>query len=220
MNTNYLSLILNKNPDRQFFTGIVYDLDPLQVKIYPDDSAINCKATNGLLGLSVGSNVVLLKIGNQFIITQIIGNPFNDSIILNRNSTQTVTDTNQAKVEFNNQKLLIGSRLSYDSTNKAVKIGKGVNSVFVVTDLWTQMDAGSYCSIHIKKNSTQLTYSIRPCPQAGDQVWQTMHSHTIAEVVENDLIYVYVRFSVAHASYNEVSGGYADSCNLIVKVRG
>lgn len=217
MMTNYLQYVLNKKPDNKFFTGIVYDLDPLQVKIYPDDDAINCKATTGLVGLSVGSNVILMTIGNQFIIVDVIGNPFNDSIILNRNSTQTITDTNQTKVEFNSQKLIIGSRLTYDSTNKGVLIGKGVNAVAITANLWVERTIGSYSSIHIKKNSTTLTYQIMPAPITGQERWLTMISDSEVEVTENDLIYVYVRFSSAHASENVVAGGYADSCNVIVK---
>jgi hypothetical protein len=209
--------IINKKPDNKFFTATVYDLDPLQVKIYPDDGAINCKATTGLLGLSVGSNVVLMKIGNQFVITQIIGNPFVDSIMINRNSTQTITDTNQAKVQFNSQKALIGSRLSYDSGNYGVKIGKGVNSVLVFLDLWNERTTGSYSSIHVYKNSTQLTYAIGAARMTGQEPWITQHSHAIVAVVENDLIYGYVRFSASHASENRIAGGYADSCNMIVR---
>ncbi|RPJ79859.1 MAG: hypothetical protein EHM20_00270 [Alphaproteobacteria bacterium] len=217
---NYLSFILNKNHDNKFFTGIVYDLDPLQVLIYPADDPINCKATSGLLGLSVGSNVIMMKIGNQFIITNIIGNPFNDNIILNRNSTQTVTTTDQTKIEFNSQKILIGSRLSYDSTNKGVKIGKGVNYVDVNTDLWIERTVGSYSSIHIYKNSTQLTYAIAPAKLTGQEGWFIQHSQSKVAVVENDLIYVYVRFSVSHGSENVIGGGYTDSCNLLVKAIG
>lgn len=67
------SLIVNRSEETQFFTGIVCDLDPLQVKIYPGDGAINCKPTTGLLGLSVDSNVILMKIGSQFIIIAVIG---------------------------------------------------------------------------------------------------------------------------------------------------
>jgi hypothetical protein len=216
---NYLSFILNKK-ESNFFTGIIYDLDPLQVLIYPADDAINCKATNGLLGLSVGSNVILMKIGNQFIITSIIGNSFNDSIILNRSSTQTITDTNQTKIQFNNQKILIGNRLSFDAVNYGVKIGKGVNYVNINTDLWIERTTGSYSSIHIKKNSTQLTYAIAPARLTGQEGWFTQHSQSKVAVVENDLIYAYVRFSSSHGSENIVAGGYADSCNLLVEAIG
>lgn len=67
--------IINQKKENQFFTGIVSSLSPLSVKIYPLDDAILCKATTGLIGLKVGSNVILLKIGNQFIATNVIGNP-------------------------------------------------------------------------------------------------------------------------------------------------
>jgi hypothetical protein len=84
---NYLSYIVNKNPDNKIFTGIILSLNPLQVLIYPADEPINCKGTTGLVGLKIGSNVIILKIGSQFIITHVIGTP-NDlySCLLRRNS--------------------------------------------------------------------------------------------------------------------------------------
>jgi hypothetical protein len=67
------SLIINKSPDNIIFTAIVSSLSPLQVKIHPGDDAINCKSTTHLTGLDVNSNVIMLKIGNQFIIIAVIG---------------------------------------------------------------------------------------------------------------------------------------------------
>lgn len=206
-------MILNK-PANQFFTGTVSSLSPLQVKIYPLDNAINCKATTGLLGLCVGSNVVLMKIGRQFIITQIIGNPFNDCILLNRSSNQYVTDTVQTKVLFDNEKLKIGTRLStYDN---GVKIGKGVKHVEVFMNLWLQRYADAYSSIYIVKNSTNLTYSIHTY-LSGFQAWISMNDKIVTSVVENDIIYGNVRFSNADGN-NSVTGFYPNACNMIVKV--
>ena len=84
---NIFNYIIPKRPDNQFVTGTVSSLSPLQVKLYPDDSPITCKATTGLYGLKVGSNVVLMKIGNQFLIVNVIGKQINtylDSIMINR----------------------------------------------------------------------------------------------------------------------------------------
>lgn len=217
---NIFNYIIPKRPENQFVTATVSSLSPLQVKLYPDDSAITCKATTGLYGLKVGSNVVLMKIGNQFLIVNVIGtqiNTYMDSIMINMNTSQVVTDTNNAKVLFNNQKVIVGNKLSFDATNYGVKIGAGVSAVDVNLTLWTERVSGSYSSIHIYKNSTQLTYNLAPCPPAGEERWTTQHSHALIDVTTNDLIYGYVRFNVADSSYNSVEGGYANSCNLTVK---
>jgi hypothetical protein len=65
--------ILNKKQETIFFTGLVSSLSPLSVKIYTDDAAILCKSLTHLLGLKVGSNVLLIKIGSQFIVVGVIG---------------------------------------------------------------------------------------------------------------------------------------------------
>lgn len=208
-------LILNK-PANQFFTGVVSSISPLQVKIYPLDGAINCKSTTGLLGLCVGSNVILMKIGSQFIITQIIGSPFVDSILLNMDTTQYITDTNQTNVAFNVEKLKIGTRLSFDSTNHGVKIGKGVNHVEIYMNLWVERYIDAYSAIYLKKNDTELSYNIHTY-LTGFHHWVSMNDSIITSVTENDIIYGSVRFSGADVN-NNVGGGYPDSCNLIVKV--
>lgn len=70
---DFFKYILNKKQETMFFTGVVSALSPLGVKIYPGDSAITCKTLTHLVGLKVGSNVLLIKIGSQFIIIGVIG---------------------------------------------------------------------------------------------------------------------------------------------------
>jgi hypothetical protein len=59
--------------DKEVYTGIVSDLSPLTVKFYPDDDGIPVISTKNLTSLSVGSNVIMIKIGNKFVITDVIG---------------------------------------------------------------------------------------------------------------------------------------------------
>lgn len=216
---NILHYILNKNSGEKFFTGTVSSLSPLQVKFYPGDDAISCRATTGLYGLKVGSNVIIIKIGRQFVITNVIGTQINtyiDSIMINRSSTQTVTTTIATKVQFDNQKVIVGDKLSFDSGNYGVKIGAGVKTVEVDLNLWVQRVNGSYSYIQIYKNSTSYSASIMTQLTGFDR-WVSMNSKALIDVVENDLIYGYVIYSSADTTYNIVAGGYANSCNLIVK---
>lgn len=87
--------IINKKQESQFFTGIISDLSPLSVKIYPLDDAILCKATTNLIGLQLGSNVILLKIGNQFIITNVIGDYYKlyDKVLLKESNETRVNSS-------------------------------------------------------------------------------------------------------------------------------
>lgn len=73
MNNKFFKYIINKKYTNQFVTGIVSALTPLSVKIYPGDDAILCKSVTHLVGLKVGSNVIIMKIGSQFIIIAVIG---------------------------------------------------------------------------------------------------------------------------------------------------
>ena len=219
MYDDIFNYIINKKPENQFITGNISSLSPLQVKLYHDDTAIECKATTGLYGLKVGSNVVLMKFGNQFLITNVIGtqvNTYMDSIMINRSSTQTVTTANATKVQFDNQKVIVGSRLSFDSGNYGVKIGAGVKTVEVDSSLWVERKDGSYSRTYIYKNGDYYSDSIMS-QLTGLQRWVTMINKAIINVVENDLIYAYVLFSSSDATLNTVNGGYPGSCNLTVK---
>lgn len=91
---NVFKYILNTKHESQFVTGIVSALSPLSVKIYPSDDAILCKFVTGLYELKVGSNVIMLKVGTQFIITNIIGST-NTYIpkYIRKTANQTATST-------------------------------------------------------------------------------------------------------------------------------
>jgi len=71
--------IINKEKQELFFTGIVASVSPLTVKLYPGDDAINVISTSGLNGLTVGSNVLMIKYLNKFIIISVIGNSIESS---------------------------------------------------------------------------------------------------------------------------------------------
>jgi hypothetical protein len=67
--------ILNKEVQQKIFAGIISSLSPLQIKFYPGDTAINVTSTTGCIGMQVGSNVILLKLENKFVVIGVIGNP-------------------------------------------------------------------------------------------------------------------------------------------------
>lgn len=70
---NIYDAIINKKQDMQIYTGVLSSLSPLKFQIYTSDTELYCKCIKGLAGLKVGSNIMLMKIQNQFIIIGVIG---------------------------------------------------------------------------------------------------------------------------------------------------
>lgn len=75
MINNILDNIINKKEENILLTGVVSSLSPLQVKLYPSDDAIKVKCVTSMLGLAVGSNVLLTRYYSKFIIIGVIGDP-------------------------------------------------------------------------------------------------------------------------------------------------
>lgn len=66
--------IINKKQEQSIYVANVTTITPnITVKFYPADTAITVKTTTHLVGLKVGSNVILIKIQNQFVIIGVIG---------------------------------------------------------------------------------------------------------------------------------------------------
>jgi hypothetical protein len=65
--------ILNKKIEPNILIGTVDSLNPLMVTLITGDTAIPVVETTGLIGLKIGSRVVLQRFLNQFIAIAIIG---------------------------------------------------------------------------------------------------------------------------------------------------
>lgn len=65
--------IINKADINLFATGTVYTVEPLTVKLIPDDAAIQVKHLMSVKDLIVGSRLLLLRFGRQFIAIGAIG---------------------------------------------------------------------------------------------------------------------------------------------------
>jgi hypothetical protein len=68
-----IKYLVNKEVEEILFTGNVTSLDPLQVKLSPSDDAINVRMLN-VFGIKVGSNVLMIKYLNKFVVIGVIGN--------------------------------------------------------------------------------------------------------------------------------------------------
>ena len=93
-NFNYglLTSIMNKKEYQRFITGNISSLSPLQVKLTPSDDAINVKSITNLANVKVGSNVLMVKFLNKFIIIGVIGAIIDTSVkVIVKQSSQGST---------------------------------------------------------------------------------------------------------------------------------
>jgi hypothetical protein len=105
-------------PDNQFFTATVSGVSPdLTVKIYPADDAITCRKTSHLLDIAIGSNVVVMKILNQFLVIAVIDNIFDDVGLLTALSTDAKTSIVAAINEVDSHADSASSSASTANTN-------------------------------------------------------------------------------------------------------
>jgi hypothetical protein len=75
-----LRYLVNKEVEEILFTGNISSLDPLQVKITATDDSINVKSLTNLVNVKVGSNVLMMKFLNKFIILGVVGPVFDPSV--------------------------------------------------------------------------------------------------------------------------------------------
>lgn len=96
MYQNLFKHIMNPQPEKLFYTATVVTVNPLTVELIPDDVAIPATSTTQLLGLKVGSRVVLVRIYTQFIAIAVIG----DTAIqyIGKNGNQNITGTDMVNI--------------------------------------------------------------------------------------------------------------------------
>ena len=137
----------------------------------------------------------------------------NDYILVNLNQRQYVASDSRTKVNFNTVLDCHGNGL--ELYNGGVKIGKGISKIRVDLTLWLEA-YGGYSAWFLYKNSSDLTYNLFPGFSSGE-IWRTGNSFVYTSVEEGDVIYAYVRFSVANPS-NNIAGNYQKSCMMGVQV--
>jgi hypothetical protein len=86
-----LRYLVNKKVEEILFTGTVYSLDPLQIKFIPSDDAIKVRSLN-INGLKIGSNVLMIKYLNKFVIIGVIGTVIDSNVkVIVKQSSQGST---------------------------------------------------------------------------------------------------------------------------------
>lgn len=97
---DFSKFLLNKKEETKNLTATITQLYPLQGKIFPDDDAINLVSTNNLIGVSVGSRVLLLKYQNKYIAIAVIGNDYLYKTVVHKTTAQTISSGSVTKVTF------------------------------------------------------------------------------------------------------------------------
>jgi hypothetical protein len=96
-----LSNIVNKKQSNIFYTGVVSNTAPIEVKLYSEDDAIKAKSLKSAVDLKVGSNVLMIKFLSKFLIIGVIGAPSVNQevrviklseVVVLTNATMTNTD--------------------------------------------------------------------------------------------------------------------------------
>jgi len=88
-----LNKILNKKQQtNNILIGTVSSLTPFKVTLFPGDTAIPAVQTTNLLGVQVGSRVLLQLFLNQYIAVAVIGTPSVTNMVL-KTSSETVNNS-------------------------------------------------------------------------------------------------------------------------------
>lgn len=151
--------IVNTKLESHFITGVVNSLNPLTVQIYAGDSSIYCKYLSSVIGIKIGSNVVIQKIGSQFIIIGVISENLTNltdiaSILTDIASNASAISSNASAISSN------ASNIS----NNASNISNNASAISTINDdLDTIDDALTvlswYQPRYVKKSSDTSRYN-------------------------------------------------------------
>ena len=137
----------------------------------------------------------------------------NDFMVVNLNQRQYNTNTSNTKINFNTVLDSNGDGLTL--YNGGIRIGKGIPKIRVDLSLWIEAYNGYSSWMLYKNDDTMLTNNI--FPGYTTEVWRTGNAFAYVSVKEGDIIYTYVRFSVANSN-NNIAGNYSKSCLMGVHV--
>jgi len=125
-----LKYLVNKKVEEILFTGTVYSLDPLQIKFIPSDDPIKVRSLN-INGLKIGSNVLMIKYLNKFVIIGVIGYVIQSYCLLTRSTTQSIPSASYTYLDFSSGTTSEDPESMFDGTNKIIIPVNGVYNVNV-----------------------------------------------------------------------------------------
>lgn len=161
----------------------------------------------GMIGWELSSNNKAL-VNNEIKLR-------NDYVKLVRTTDQTISGTGAVVVQWNSKTLQGGNRLTFDSANYAIKVGKGVKAIHVNLRCWADALSGGRSWMDVTRNGYSFITDI--IGRYGD-TWAVHNCTAIIDVVENDLIGATIAFSVSASNLVRGIGSYAGCCELSAKV--
>lgn len=112
-----IKYLVNKEVEERVFTGNVSSLNPLQVKLTSSDNPINVRMVN-VFGIKVGSNVLMIKDLNKFVIIGVLGNIAQSFCLLKRTTTQSIPATTNTPIDFSSGSVIVDPESMFDGNDK------------------------------------------------------------------------------------------------------
>ena len=136
-----------------------------------------------------------------------------DVIVCGINSNQSMTGTSDVKVNMDTQRIKIGSRLTLDTTNKRITIGKDVHHVMVSGQVvCSAVTSNGLRRLNARKNGTQFARSMVYYTQNFDGTINL--TPRLVEVQEGD----YIDFGMWNAGNTTVYANDVDTYFVVEKV--
>jgi hypothetical protein len=162
--------ILNKNTGQQFYTGVVFTLNPLTVKFFDDDTAISVVHTSNLFGIVVGSKLIMAKIDNQFFAIGIVGNDSLCKCALLKDDTQSIPDSTSTKITFVSDDVKYDPLEMFNDANNRIIIPQNGLYEISANGRWENSGTGDRI-IYIDVNGSNLASVVySPNSRAGDSL--------------------------------------------------
>lgn len=168
-NFNYslLTSIMNKKESQRFITGNISSLSPLQVKLTPSDNAINVKSLTNLFGASIGSNVLMIKFLNKFIIIGILGTIIKPKCSLIKDSAQTITTSTTTKITFSTGDIDYDPLNMFNDANDRIIVPKTGLYEISMSSRWVSGGGSSDRAMYADVNGTSIYADMRSIGSPG-----------------------------------------------------
>lgn len=159
--------VLNKRTKDAFRIANVSSIDPLQIKLYPSDTAIPANSITGLIGLKVGSTVIMVYYKDKFTIIGVIGDTVNAKCSLIKNSAQTISTSTTTKVTFSSSNVDSDPSSMFDDSNDRIIVP--VDGLYEISmgGRWATGGANSDRAMYAQVNGSSVYADMRSVGSSG-----------------------------------------------------
>lgn len=201
--------VLNKQKANDFLMGTVYSLSPFKVTLITGDTAIPAVMTTNLQSVAVGSRVLLVRFGNQFIAIAILGNGAIEKCILKDTSTHTTTTATYFKMPFGTGTTISDTLSMHSESTNNTRITVPTDGFYNISinSRFANSTSGSGRLGYIYVNNSQVNSVSSTFDSSGRSAFSTSINYYLSA---ND----YVEFVVYQASGGDLNiGGVSASAS-------